>query len=555
MTSSSPPTTRLTLNHEDPTTAPFAQDNQTMSEAFPSLTDPSTPASPRQSSAAQTPTNRSRESSNTSSLQGRLRSASKSFQESNPPTGMWVATGQLASSMPTFSDIRRGTFDSEGWSGEGQVIEKERRASVSKRGSAQTSEVVPRRRALADAINSMDSQSGQGFRHQSVAEVDESEQYELQVITSGIPTNGLAKKNANKERSIIQPVTASSTDRSSRDTNFSPNTTATKPHPQYRTTPFDNGYQFPPKHSWGEATKIFLVAFWKFCITPIGFLVTIYGLNVIAWGGMLFLLLCDASPAMCKPTCNDINSPRRKWIEIDSQILNALFCVTGFGTIPWRFRDLYYLLQYRVKKNEIGLRRLAGINRGWFRLAGSQDLPITLGPGDIEAEIFKIPENCVPFPINKISNAPLTGIRAPPTAIWKLDFVIWTMVWNTFLQAVLSGLMWGLNRHTRPSWSTGLFIALACIVAACGGIMSFVEGKKVKSIEGIPVSEKDQERLRKDKELGITHWNNIKGEQPKEPKEKKSRNEKGPFKHKQKHSEDVHVDETSIKEDAELDLR
>lgn len=224
--------------------------------------------------------------------------------------------------------------------------------------------------------------------------------------------------------------------------------------------------------------------------------------------GMLFLLLCNASPAMCKPTCNDINSPRRVWIEIDSQILNALFCVTGFGTIPWRFRDLYYLLQYRVKKNEMGLRRLAGINRGWFRMEGSQHLPVALGPDSIEAELPNGAEGSIPFPTNKISNAPLTGIRASPTAMWKLDFVIWTMVWNTFLQAVLSGFMWGLNRYKRPSWSTGLFVALACIVAACGGVMSFVEGKRVKSIEGVPVSEKDQERLKRDSEIGIKHVGN-----------------------------------------------
>ena len=32
------------------------------------------------------------------------------------------------------------------------------------------------------------------------------------------------------------------------------------------------------------------------------------------------------------------------------------------------------------------------------------------------------------------------------------------------------------HRHDRPSWSTGLFIALACIVAAAGGIMMFKEG-------------------------------------------------------------------------------
>jgi hypothetical protein len=37
-----------------------------------------------------------------------------------------------------------------------------------------------------------------------------------------------------------------------------------------------------------------LIAFWKYFTTPVGFLVTIYGLNIVAWGGMLFLLLCNA---------------------------------------------------------------------------------------------------------------------------------------------------------------------------------------------------------------------------------------------------------------------
>lgn len=165
--------------------------------------------------------------------------------------------------------------------------------------------------------------------------------------------------------------------RRSHESNIRSQTTTQTSEPQYRTEPFKNGYQFPPKHKWKEATAIGLVAFWKFLITPVGFLVVIYGLNVVAWGGMLFLLLCNASPAMCKPTCNDIDSPRRVWIEIDSQILNSLFCVTGFGTIPWRFRDLYYLMQYRIQKKEVGLRRLAGINRDWFRLAGSHELPVS----------------------------------------------------------------------------------------------------------------------------------------------------------------------------------
>ena len=58
---------------------------------------------------------------------------------------------------------------------------------------------------------------------------------------------------------------------------------------------------------------------------------------------------------------------------------------------------------------------------------------------------------------------------------------------NTALQACLSGFMWGLNRYNRPSWSTGLFVALACIVAAMAGLMMFNEGKKVKKVEGVPV--------------------------------------------------------------------
>jgi hypothetical protein len=393
------------------------------------------------------------------------------------------------------------------------------------------------------------------MREQSVPELAEPEH--LRAIPSGVPVGPSTTRSNHLEPVGSEMAELTSTgerksrlpadQRSSSDTNLTRNGTSTKANDAdaFRTEPFDNGYQFPPKHDWKEATAIGLKAAWGFVITPIGFLVTIYGLNIVAWGGMLFLLLCNASPAMCKPTCNDINSPRRVWIEIDSQILNSLFCVTGFGTIPWRFRDLYYLLQYRVQKKEMGLRRLAGINRGWFRLAGSQELPVEFGPAEAESGTGNFPTSALAFPAKKQSNAPLTGIRAPPTAMWKLDFVIWSMVWNTFLQAVLSGFMWGLNRYDRPSWSTGLFVALACIVAAAGGIMSFIEGKHVNSIEGVPVSEKDQERLARDREAGITHYNNIKGEKP---KEKKADEEKGMFHRKGKHADSVQVEENAIEE-------
>ena len=277
---------------------------------------------------------------------------------------------------------------------------------------------------------------------------------------------------------------------------------------------YPTGYKFPPKHTWGEATLIGLKAFWKFTITPLGFLIVIYGLNVVAWGGMLFLLLIGGgSEFMCYPVgappgykdCNDINAPRRIWIEIDSQILNALFCVTGFGLIPWRFRDLYYLMKFRLGHKQDALRKLAGIHRAWFRLPGSEELP-----SDLQASA--IPDcdvnPAVPLPVTKAPDPPLTGFRAPATRLWKLDYVIWAYVMNTFLQVVLSSFMWGYNRYARPSWSTGLFVALACIVAGLGGLMCFIEGKKVKAVEGIPVPEADMvQEVAKDVEKGETGQN------------------------------------------------
>lgn len=281
------------------------------------------------------------------------------------------------------------------------------------------------------------------------------------------------------------------------------------------TAPFENGYHFPPNYPFLESTQQALAAFWKFFTTPMGFFWTIYGLNVVAWGGMLFLLLCNASPAMCHPTCDDINSPRRKWIEWDSQILTALFCVPAFGLAPWRFRDLWFELKYRLKGDHSALQRLAGIHSSWFRLQGSQHLPSDVGPDNIPDET---PLECVPLPVKNMAPAPLTGVRAPATAVWKLDFAIQCMVWNTLGQCALCGIMWGMNRYDRPSWTTGFLVAITCVIAMVGGWVMFVEGKKVKGIEGVPLTPRDLERLERDKELGILHYNNLKDKKPKAKK-------------------------------------
>lgn len=254
-----------------------------------------------------------------------------------------------------------------------------------------------------------------------------------------------------------------------------------------------------------------------------GFLITIYMLNVVAWGGMLFLLLCNAAPAMCHPTCNDINSPRRIWIEIDSQILNALFCVTGFGLIPWRFRDLYYLLKWRLGRNKNAYLKLQEIHSAWYRAGdgsavapeetgdvkvvkeekeGEEGIPTARRVVEVERQGIvpgAAPDGSIATALNENT---ITGERAGKTKSWKLDYVVWLYCWNTFFQCCLSGFMWGMNRYDRPSWSTGLFVALACGVAGMAGGQVWWETRKVKKVEGDPKKEKDLklgERQKKEK--------------------------------------------------------
>jgi len=343
-----------------------------------------------------------------------------------------------------------------------------------------------------------------------------------------------AQDHAAHEAKVLQPsytpVDEGKDSLHNTDHRASPN--PTRKHEEVPTS----GYTPPPILPWTASTVIALKTFWHWFLTPFGFLVTIYGFNVVAWGGMLFLLLCNASPAMCRTPvlpphlkgqrlspaaslalghkgypvkfdCNDIDSPRRIWLEIDSQILNALFCVTGFGLVPWRARDLYYLLRWRLtSEKRVGLMRklhdlrvLAGIYRNWFRLPDSHTLDqmnaaeyerqfsktgTTTSPAtDVESGI--VDDLRVPIPANKCPEDPPTGIRAPPTSLWKLDFFIWSQACNTFFQVCLCGFMWGMDRYDRPPWATGLFIALGCLIAGFGGLVSFLEGKEVRRVEGV----------------------------------------------------------------------
>jgi hypothetical protein len=190
---------------------------------------------------------------------------------------MCIATATLASSVPSLSDIRRGSYNSDGWSGEGQIREKERRASLSTRRGSQTGD---ERRSSVNPHSPKE--SGQKFYHESVPEAAEvPSQHAVGIISSSKGTSKDTKEPSKPADMVARVEKQTNTQqRSSSDTNLSPNIAAANAaNSQFRTTPFDNGYQFPPKHPWMESTAIFLTAFWKFFITPIGFLVTIYVRN------------------------------------------------------------------------------------------------------------------------------------------------------------------------------------------------------------------------------------------------------------------------------------
>lgn len=461
----------------------------------------------------------------------------------DPPPGFFAATAEAASHAPTIGEIRRGSYAGDGWHAPEQVQQRMRTMS-------QESDTRRSRRLSASS------------RERSAEAKDEHSELEMYPTLTEEPSRVSRFDQAHRHKSTPGLGVSEEEERSRAtifdDTKDSITTSERTDHgriPQPITKDrrvYSSGYIPPPAIPWTTSSWIGLKAFGKWFCTPFGFLLTIYGLNVVAWGGMLFLLLCNASRPMCwapihvpgteghrspaaslalgkkYPTyfnCNDINSPRRIWLEIDSQILNSLFCVTGFGLIPWRFRDLYYLLRWRLTSEKrhgrerklYGMRVLAGIYRNWFRLPDSHTLD-QMTTAEYQRQLTKTDTSATsafppintadvesggddlrfPLPLSKSPDDPLTDVRAPPTAPWKLDFFVWSQAFNTFFQCCLCGFMWGMNRYDRPSWVTGLFIALGCIIAGAGGYVSFLEGKKVKRVEGVAagvVREEDGDTL------------------------------------------------------------
>ena len=96
-------------------------------EAFPSLTPSASAASDQAREKNDGGTSvRDRAASVTASVTQSIRrtrgtSLLQTFKDSSLPLGMWQATGEVSSKIPTLPEIKDGSFSDEGWSHEGQL--------------------------------------------------------------------------------------------------------------------------------------------------------------------------------------------------------------------------------------------------------------------------------------------------------------------------------------------------------------------------------------------------------------------------------------------------
>ncbi|KAK4932524.1 hypothetical protein LTR66_015966, partial [Elasticomyces elasticus] len=311
-----------------------------------------------------------------------IRSVSSRILDADLPPGMWAATANTTSKAPTFGEIRRGSFGSNGWTAEPQQMDRERRRSSVSSADGENGHGRPSAaRRTSSGLSNNSARYGGGRKTSagfgSSAQLESPMERHEHDTASTIP--GHSSPLPVTYSGLTQPF-PSLRDEPSRltndvfhtpgerpETNAAPfptvtdegmNAGATAAHEKERmrgvlseeevstsssgkgtavgsisikkTSSDDSrdlkeheeisdGYIPPPKKPWTESTAIGLKAFWKWFFTIPGFLITLYGLNVVAWGGMLFLILCGAAPAMCSHNtpanhfdgCNDINSARK----------------------------------------------------------------------------------------------------------------------------------------------------------------------------------------------------------------------------------------------------
>ncbi|CAE6347069.1 unnamed protein product [Rhizoctonia solani] len=224
-----------------------------------------------------------------------------------------------------------------------------------------------------------------------------------------------------------------------------------------------------------------LTGFWDYIKTPMGFISFVYGFLCAFWGAAIVIFLVKI--------INLHNEDRQGfWVEISSQIENALFTVTGIGLIPWRVIDTYRIAKiWHYRQVTRRLRRNAKLPA----LIDGNDLPDPVyNPNYVHVLSDKQQED-LHYQQQKFM-ASQTWYRPHETETHKAFpiktalFICLFIDFNSVFQCMLCGCMWGLNRFERPAWTTGTLIPASFLCGIAAGVLIWRGGnqtKKVKEVE------------------------------------------------------------------------
>ncbi|KLO18050.1 hypothetical protein SCHPADRAFT_135198 [Schizopora paradoxa] len=214
---------------------------------------------------------------------------------------------------------------------------------------------------------------------------------------------------------------------------------------------------------------------WAFMKTPMGIIASIYGFLVVFWGAAIVVFLIKI--------INLHNSSTQGfWVEVSSQIENALFTVTGVGLLPWRVIDTYRILKiWRYKKLTRRLRKKARLPE----LYDEDDLPDPMYDPNYVHVLTDKQQKDLHYQQQHFMKSQ-TWYRAHGTQTHRA-FPINTALLiclfvdgNSVFQVILCGCMWGLNRFQRPAWTTGSLIPLSFICGILSAVFIWRGGQKTK---------------------------------------------------------------------------
>jgi len=224
---------------------------------------------------------------------------------------------------------------------------------------------------------------------------------------------------------------------------------------------------------------------WSFVKTPLGVVTAIYGFLVVFWGtGIVFFL------AKFINLHNSIT--QGFWVELCQQVETGLFTLTSIGLIPFRVVDTYRIVKiWRYKRRIAHRRRKAGLPE----LYDPDDLPDPVYDANYVHVLTEEEQMDLHYQQHKFMESQ-TWYRPHGTETHRafpINIALWICILNdlnSFFQCLLSGCMWGLNRFTRPAWTTATTLPAAFIAGILSGFFIYWGGRKTKRTKEV------EERLR-----------------------------------------------------------